>query len=299
MKVNPDIFKSGPGLSAALLTPPEAMQAGETTSAIPPESALDLDSDIVDLDKAMSVESLTAAVSDRLPFSDDIEVHDVFREPHADDVLLTFLEKLPEGVSISTTTTDYVNIVVSRIFSKMYREDHCIPKKDDDFTESIIPPVPRSVLSFLHNLAVHNANDYKDEFDTETFWRMIRQNFAVPAYAAPATKPTASDLVMQGRVVVATEELLSKLRRTHDRESYKKYVEDLIEGQSPATLAGPPDVTAASKDQDLNITRLHLRSRVVEATKESQAALQRSGITSKKRVMETETVVESKKPKKM
>ncbi len=300
LKAFPNIFDSGPGINAALVNPPDVETPGHTAH-IPPEDTMDTESDTsIDIEKAMSAESLTAVTSDRLPFSDDIEVHDIFREPRSDDVVATFINKLPEGVTYSTKDTAYVDFLMSTLFTKMYREDHCIPFKKSDFVESIIPPLPKTVIAFLHNVAIHHANDYKEEFDTETFWKMVRQNFAAPTYAAPAAKPTATDLLMQGRVVVATEDLLSKMRQTHDRDQYNKFVADLLEGQSPTSMAADPNVSAVPMDQSLNITRLNLRSRVVEATKESRAALERSG--TRKRVMEetatTVTVKEVKKAKK-
>ncbi len=289
----PDIFKDGPGINAALVSPPDA-DSSEPASQIPPERAIENGSDIVDVQKAMSAEELTAAVSDRIPFSDDIELHDIFREPRADEVVETFLKKLPEGITCSTNSNEYVNHVVTTLFTKMYRDDHCIPVRDNDFTESIIPVVPKGALSFLHNLAVHNANDYTGEFDIEMFWRMVRHTFAVPLYASPATKPTATDLMMQGRVVVATEDMLAKLRKTHDRDDYNEIVAELLEGQSPRTLAADPNVADLPMDRPLNITRLHLKARSVEQSG------QKSGVITRKRVMETETVVEknTKKAKK-
>ncbi len=289
LKVFPDIFSSGAGINAALVSPPDEDAQGEHKTDLPPDGALEDDSDVVDVDKAMSEEELMAAVRDRLPFSDDIEVHDVFSEPRADDVVVTFIETLPEGITVSTKNTAYVNHILSVLFTKMYREDHCIPKKDTDFTESIVPPLPKGLIGFLHNLAVHKANEYKDDFDIETFWRMVRQNFAVATYAAPATKPTASDLLMQGRVVVTTEDLLSKLRKTHTRDSYNKFVSELLEGQSPGAVAQDPVVTDAPMDEALNITRLHLKRKVAEAKEMTADALSRSG--SRKRTAEVETTI--------
>ncbi len=242
------------------------------------------------------IEAMVALFQSQLPFKDDMDVLNVMRRPHADEVLRSLLDaNMPERIARSTENSAYADYLVTSMFSDFYIEDHTIPANNITADEMItLPYVPKKMVALLQVLAV-NASYKNPDFDLNTFWGQVRNHFPDVVKSDPSTKPTASQLLQEAHVAVNEEEMAAKVQAEGDKQGYDRFrrlmaeynkssssssgeetMEEPPQGQIVAPEGATKDVAAAvdeSKlDSTMDTTSIELRSHTVTAVKSTEAA---------------------------
>ncbi len=198
----------------------------------------------------------------------------------------------PESLSFSTANGNFVEFIISTLFSPAYLEDHAIPKA---LELSTYPLLPRKLIFVLHKIGEHAVG--KEDFDLEEYWRLVRGYFANSSFAPATGKPTVASLVSQALGAVANEENQGHLVKAWPKKRYADYMKEQ-EGlrDSPVVAAGgqeKPGEAALDETAGMNDTLLNLRTRTVRASKTTETAKSDGGVHTRRRTHDEVSMKES------
>ena len=254
------------------VVPPPPHPSPVAKSHVPPVAILE---DVHNADVKMSDAQINTNIKSVVPFSNDLEIWGLFRIKGVDKHLAGYLEeRLPADLDPPHTANDkYVAFIVTTLFENKYREDHAVPKENNEVTSSF-PYLPKTIIQLLHRLGLAGKNMNAD-FDMEKYWRDVRRYFrdseihVVEAQAMPATH-----ILERARGVVAQERQVLLMERNMSRSAYQNYLKEMEDlrsfDEAAGAVAHQPRQADKTADTTLDTTQLNLRSRTVRASKTSE-----------------------------
>ncbi len=306
LKTNPNIFTGEDGRIVVAANPPaggsgqsekegkpeEAESPANVPASIPPSWAMEVEPPTGD---EYSDDDMKAALINKLPFDDDIDIWDLLNVPGAQVAIMEYTDvHLPDDVTKSTDNSKYADYIVWSLLTDSYTEDHVIPaakeEESAEYSPNALPPVPKHVLALLQNLAVRNRSV---NFDVNTFWHYVREHF--PEFCPTGNvgpKPTATSLVLQAQAAVSEEEQAAKAARSSTKAGYEKLLHLMREyrsssDESPEPPGGQLDVTHEPGELTMNLgeglnttigaqIRMELRSSKVETAVSTSTSEEKS-----------------------
>ncbi len=273
LKQTPGLFdddKDGRAIVPAKVaggTPSE--DSSDDAAAAPPDWAMDVDKDGGE-GEAADRDALTSALREKLPFEDDIEVYESLRARGSIPALVEVLcADLPDSMQVKTSTADFTNLVVCRLFTDSYIEEHIVPENaapppGDEYSPTrVLPPVPKKVLAALQIIAVNYESAI---FETNTYWKQVRMHFPELSLGG-STKPTATDLFQQGQAAVNAEEEAAKAAKSKSAYDAFQLIRQEYDSEEDEEMpeAGTSGLTTAPVNVTMDTTTLQLRNRTVTA----------------------------------